>query len=163
MKAQQLDVYASIHEPYWLASIKKTDYPALEENISVDVAIIGGGIVGVTTAYLLKNKGLKVAVLEANKILHGTTGHTTAKITSQHGLIYDKIITKFGREKAKQYAEANEKAIHFIADLVKTKEIDCDFSWRSAYVYTQDDNYIKKIAKEVRQLLNLPIKHNFIP
>lgn len=162
MKTQQLDVYASIHEPYWLASIKKTNYPVLKENISVDVAIVGGGIVGVTTAYLLKSKGLKVAVLEANKILHGTTGHTTAKITSQHGLIYDKIIAKFGREKAKQYAEANEKAIHFIADLVKTKGIDCDFSWRSAYVYTQDDNYIKKIAKEVEAASSLGIKTNYL-
>jgi glycine/D-amino acid oxidase-like deaminating enzyme/nitrite reductase/ring-hydroxylating ferredoxin subunit len=160
-KSYNLDVFTSIREPYWIASANKTDYPALKEDISVDVAIVGGGMVGITSALLLKDKGLKVAVLEANKIAHGTTGHTTAKITSQHGLIYNKIISKFGEEKAKQYAEANESAIHFIANLVKEKNIDCDFSFRPAYVYTQSDDYIKKIEKEVKAASKLGIKASY--
>lgn len=156
-----LNVFSSIHEPYWIASTSKTDYPALKEDISVDVAIVGGGIVGITTAFLLKGKGLKVAVLEANRIAHGTTGHTTAKITSQHGLIYDKIISKFGKEKARQYADANESAIHFIENLVKERNIDCDFCWRPAYVYTQSEEYIDKIEKEVKAASSLGIKASY--
>ena len=154
-KSYNLDVFSSSHEPYWIESSSKSEYPALKEDISVDVAIVGGGIVGITAALLLKSKGLKVAILEANRIGHGTTGHTTAKITSQHGLIYKKIISKFGEEKAKQYAEANESAIHFIANLVKEKYIDCDFCWQPAYVYTQSEDYIAKIEKEVEVITHI--------
>jgi glycine/D-amino acid oxidase-like deaminating enzyme/nitrite reductase/ring-hydroxylating ferredoxin subunit len=160
-KQYNLDVFSSSHEPYWIESSSKAEYPALKEDISVDVAIVGGGIVGITSALLLKSKGLKVAILEANRIGHGTTGHTTAKITSQHGLIYKKIISKFGEEKARQYAEANESAIHFIANLVKEKNIDCDFCWKPAYVYTQSEDYIKKIEKEVEAALKLGIKASY--
>jgi glycine/D-amino acid oxidase-like deaminating enzyme/nitrite reductase/ring-hydroxylating ferredoxin subunit len=159
---RNLDVFSSIHEPYWIGSIEKKEYPALTEDINVDVAIIGGGIVGITSAFLLKKKGFKVAILEANRIMHGTTGHTTAKITSQHNLIYSNLITKFGEEKAKQYAEANEKAIHFIANLVQEKNIDCDFCWRPAYVFTQSEDYISKIQKEVNAASKLGIKASYL-
>lgn len=71
----------------------------MEEDITVDVAIVGGGITGITTGCLLKRAGLKVAIMEADRIARGTSGHTTAKITSQHGLIYDKIATQIGMKK----------------------------------------------------------------
>lgn len=161
LKARKLDVFSSIHEPYWIASVSNTEYPTLNENITVDVAIVGGGITGITTAFLLKNRGLKVAVIEAGRIAHGTTGHTTAKLTSQHGLIYSKITSKFGKEKARQYAEANEAAIHFIADLVKEKSIDCDFCWTPSYVYTQSEDYIEKIQNEVDTAGRLGIKASY--
>lgn len=160
--SSNLDVFSCVHEPYWITSAEKMEYPVLNEDINVDVAIIGGGIVGITSAFLLKNKGFKVAILEANKILHGATGHTTAKITSQHNLIYDNLITKFGEEKARQYAEANEKAIHFIANLVKEKNIDCDFTWKPAFVYTQSDDYINKIEREVKAASTLGIKASYL-
>jgi heterodisulfide reductase subunit A-like polyferredoxin len=91
--------YQSGHEPilqikpqsYWLDSTKATNYPALGEDIRCDIAVIGGGIAGITAAYLLKREGAEVVVLEADRILQGTTAHTTAKITSQHGLIYDRV------------------------------------------------------------------------
>lgn len=79
-------------QSYWIASTPATNHPALNEDIKVDVAIIGGGMTGISCAYLLAKEGLKVAVIEADRILQGTTGHTTAKITSQHDLIYNKII-----------------------------------------------------------------------
>ncbi|WP_034869637.1 FAD-dependent oxidoreductase [Clostridium lundense] len=157
-----LDVFSSTHKPYWIISSSTTDYPILDHDINVDVAIIGGGIVGITSAFLLKRKGLKVAIIEANKIAHGTTGHTTAKITSQHDLIYDNMLKKIGEEKARQYAEANESAIHFIANLVKEKNIDCDFSWRPAYIYTQSDEYIQKIESEVEAASRLGIKASYL-
>lgn len=159
--SKKLNVFESNHEPYWIASTPDTNYPVLDRDIDVDVAIIGGGIVGITSAFLLKRKGLKVAIIDANRIIKGTSGHTTAKITSQHNLIYDKLINKFGEEKARQYADANEYAIHFIENLVKEKNIDCDFVGKPAYVYTQEDKYIKKIQDEVRAAEHLGIKAYF--
>lgn len=160
--ATNINVFSSTHEPYWIASAPKTDYPTLDKDINVDVAIIGGGIVGITSAFLLKRKGIKVAIIEASKIAQGTTGYTTAKITSQHDLIYHKIKGRIGEEKARQYAEANESAIHFIANLVKEKNIDCDFCWRPAYIYTQSDEYIEKIQNEVKAASTLGIKASYL-
>lgn len=145
-------------QPYWMASTRPTNYSVLDRNIKVDAAVVGGGIVGITLAYLLKQEGLKVAVIEADRIVQGTSGHTTAKITSQHDLIYDKLIKHLGKERARQYAEANEYAINFIEEIIKKKKIDCDFSKQPAYVYTQSDKYIKKIQDEVEAALSLGIK-----
>lgn len=148
--------------PYWIASTDVTDYPALNEDISVDVVIIGGGIVGISCAYLLKKEGLKVAVLEADRIVQGTTGHTTAKITSQHGLIYNKIQNQMGADLAKQYAAANESAIHEIKKIADDNNIDCDYISQPAFVYTQQEKYIKKISDEVKTASNLGIKASYV-
>lgn len=109
---------------YWLDSTYGTNFPTLEKDIKVDIAIIGGGITGITTALLLKNEGFKVALIEADKIAQGTTGHTTAYITSQHDIIYSNLIKSMGIKKAKQYADANEGAIDFIENMVRKYNID---------------------------------------
>jgi glycine/D-amino acid oxidase-like deaminating enzyme/nitrite reductase/ring-hydroxylating ferredoxin subunit len=144
-----------------MASTENTDYPKLQDNVEVDVAIIGGGITGITCAYLLKKEGLRVAVIEADRIVQGTTGHTTAKITSQHGLIYSKIKTQIGLEIARQYADANETAIRMIENIITENKIDCDFSPQSAYVFTQRDGYVQKIEDEVKIANELGIKASF--
>ena len=149
-------------QSFWLDSTAKTDYPALDEDIQVDAAIIGGGLVGITTAWLLKKEGLKVAVLEADRICQGTTGHSTAKITSQHNLIYEQIYTKFGRELAGQYADANETAVKVMAELIKEHNIDCDFQWKPAYVYTLQDKYVEKIEREAETAALLGIKADYL-
>ena len=92
------DYFKKPPQSYWMASTPTTDYSALKEDIKVDVAIVGGGMSGISCAYLLVKEGLKVAVIEADRILQGTTGHTTAKVTSQHGLIYNKIKSPMCRE-----------------------------------------------------------------
>lgn len=89
--------FRSSTSSYWLDSVKTTEYPQLEEDITTDVAIVGGGMAGITTAFLLREKGLKVTVVEADRILQGTTAHTTAKLTSQHYLIYARIKNKMGK------------------------------------------------------------------
>jgi len=147
---------------YWIASTDQTNYPALEDDVKVDVAVVGGGITGITCAYLLKNEGLTVAVIEANRILHGTTGHTTAKITSQHDLIYYKIKNNMGTELARQYADANQAAINTIASIIKEKNIDCDFRQSPAYIYTQDDKYVKQIRDEAEAASSLGIKATYL-
>ncbi len=154
--------FKNLPNPYWIISTPETNYPALIENTNVDVAIVGGGIVGITAAYLLVKEGLKVAVIEANRILHGTTGHTTAKITSQHSLIYARLLKEKGEELAQQYADANENAIHTIADLIEKNNIDCDFMWRPAYIYTQSDRYLQDIEDEAKAASSLGIKASLL-
>ncbi|WP_026478567.1 FAD-dependent oxidoreductase [Alkaliphilus transvaalensis] len=149
-------------QSYWMDSTSNTDYPTLTEDIKVDVAIVGGGMVGISTAYLLNKHGINVAILEADHILQGTTGHTTAKITSQHGLIYNKIKTSLGGEFAKQYADANESAIRMIEAIAQENNIECDLIPQSAYVYTQRDGYIDKISDEVKVAASLGIKATFL-
>lgn len=154
--------FDKVPQSFWLASTPQTNYTGLNDDVDVDIAIVGGGITGITTAYLLKQEGYKVALIEADRIIQGTTGHTTAKITSQHTLTYDKLKTQMGEEKAKQYADANESAIRFISDLVQEKSIDCDFSRQSAYVYTQQDEYVSQLLTEVTVATSLGIKASFI-
>lgn len=143
---------------YWITSTPETNYPSLDEDIKVDVAIIGGGIVGITAGFLLKKEGTKVAILEASRIVQGATGFTTAKITSQHHLIYDKIINSMGMDLAKQYAYANESSIVFIENMIKQLNIDCDFKILPAYMYTKKQEYIEDIEKETDAALKLGIK-----
>lgn len=146
---------------YWIRSTPETDYPSLNEDIKVDVAIVGGGIVGITAGFLLKKQGIKVAIIEASRIVQGATGFTTAKITSQHHLIYDKIINSMGIEFAKQYANANESSIGFMEDMTKELNIDCDFERLPAYMYTREEGYIKDIEKETEAALKLGIKARY--
>lgn len=154
--------FTEVPSPYWITSTDATEYPELKEDLEVDVAIIGGGIVGITSAYLLKKEGTKVAVIESDRILQGTTGHSTAKITSQHGLIYARLKNMLGEELSRQYADSNEKAIQLIAHTVAEHNIDCDFGWRPAYVYTQSDKYIKDIEDDVKAASSLGIQASYL-
>lgn len=149
-------------QSYWIASSPQPDFPVLEEDIKVDIAIIGGGISGIATAYFLSQQGIKVAILEAGHILQSTTGHTTAKITSQHGLIYNTIINQMSIEMAKQYANANETAIHMIRKIAEENNIDCDLVSESAYIYTLQDMYIDKISEEVKAAESLGIQASYL-
>ncbi|ODM26222.1 (2Fe-2S)-binding protein [Clostridium sp. Bc-iso-3] len=162
MNIDKQDIFSKPPQPYWIASTPETDYPTLDEDIKVDVAIIGGGITGISSAYLLSKAGVKVAVIEADRILQGTTGHTTAKITSQHELIYSKINSQMGRELAEQYADANESAIRMIEKIATENNIECDFVSQSAYVYTLQDEYIEKIKDEVQIAESLGIKVSYL-
>jgi glycine/D-amino acid oxidase-like deaminating enzyme/nitrite reductase/ring-hydroxylating ferredoxin subunit len=146
----------------WLDTTANTDFPILQSGETVDVAIIGGGIVGLTAATLLKAEGKTVAVIDANRIVHGVTGHTTAKITSLHTLIYDYLITHFGIEKAQAYADANQAAIEQIATLVNDKQIECDFIRTEAYTYTESDKETEQIKAEVKSATSLGLPATFL-
>lgn len=132
----------------WSEETSFSGRESLVSDINVDVAVIGAGMAGILTAYLLQERGAKVVILEANGIASGVTKNTTAKITSQHDLIYDNLIQQFGLEKAKQYAMANEQAIAMYKDIIGKNNIDCDFEEKSAYVYSLDDQEI--IEREVK-------------
>ena len=113
-----------------------------------DVIVIGAGLAGLLTAYYLKEAGLDVLVLEANRVTSGQTERTTAKITSQHGLKYSKLIKEIGVNRARLYAQANESAIREYERLIRTQGIDCEFERTSAYLYSeQEESPLKEEAK----------------
>jgi len=149
-------------QSYWMASVDFPEYEQLAGNLETDVAIVGGGIAGITSAFLLKQSGFKVVLLEATRILHGTTGHTTAKVTAQHDIIYSTIKGKMDQESAEQYAKANQAAIEAIDTIIQQNNIECDFSWQPAYVYTQDENYILQIQEEYETALSLGFSAAFM-
>jgi glycine/D-amino acid oxidase-like deaminating enzyme/nitrite reductase/ring-hydroxylating ferredoxin subunit len=160
---QERDVQlTSAPQSLWLATTPASNYPTLAKDITVDVAVVGGGLAGISTAWFLKQEGYRVVVLEADGICQGTTGHSTAKITAQHDLIYVEIITQFGEELAQQYADANQAAVRQMAELVEKLEIDCDFQWKPAYVYTQQDDYVKRIEKEAKAATRLGIEAEYL-
>ncbi|WP_066295752.1 FAD-dependent oxidoreductase [Bacillus sp. FJAT-29937] len=146
-------------ESYWREA-PLPSFGKLTEHTSVDIAIVGGGITGITAGSLLVKEGLKVAILEAGNILTGTTGHTTAKLTAQHGLIYDEFINHFGLERAKLYYEAEMGAIDFVRSQVQDKQIDCDFSDQRAIMYATSDQYAKKLETEMDAYEKLGINGN---
>lgn len=137
-------------EPYWRVNLSLPSFPSLEQDITTDVTIIGGGITGITAGYLLSKQGVKVTIIEAGSILNGTTGHTTAKVTAQHGIIYDEFINHFGEEKAKMYYNASDSARAFIKTTIEELSIDCDYEEHDAYIYTNSEKELNKLEKEAK-------------
>jgi len=141
----------------WSKSAARVPFDALSGVKSTDVLIIGGGIAGILCAYQLKKAGVDCILVEADEICGGITQNTTAKITLGHGLIYDKMLHRFGEEKAKLYVDAQNNAIDEYAKLCKN--IDCDFETKDSYVYSLNNR--KKIEKEVDALNTLGIRASF--
>ncbi|MGN1184295.1 MAG: NAD(P)/FAD-dependent oxidoreductase, partial [Oliverpabstia sp.] len=113
--------------------------------------IIGGGITGILCAYFLQEKGVDYVLVEGRTICSGVTPNTTAKITSQHGLIYQKLLKSYGAEKTSLYLKANQDALDKYREICKN--ISCDFQTRTAYVYSLDNR--KKLEKEAEALAEI--------
>ena len=135
-------------ESCWVACAPLTRYVRYDQSDRTDVAIIGGGIVGLTTAYLLLQAGYAVTVLEARRIARQVTGRSTAKVTAQHALIYRHLIETLGLERARLYGEANHCGVELIAALAARHEIACDFERRNAYAYTHRSERMEAIEAE---------------
>lgn len=144
-------------ESLWEKNTSRVRFDTLKENKSIDVLIIGGGIAGILCAYQLKNAGVDYMLVEANEICCGITKNTTAKITLQHGLIYDKMIRRFGEDKARLYAQAQLSACKEYSRICEN--IDCDYEMKDSYVYSLHDR--KKIENEVDALNGLGVKAEF--
>ena len=132
-------------ESVWQKDINIGERLSLSGDIKTDVLIIGGGLAGVLTARFLKEKGIDCIIAEGEKVGFGTTKNTTGKITFQHGLIYDKLLSSLGKDIASGYLAANKKAIIKYEELCEG--IDCDFEHRDNYVYSLTDR--KKCEDEV--------------
>ena len=145
----------------WITDSRKTNYPKLSEDISADVCIIGGGIVGAITAYLLTQKGINTVVLEKDKICMGVTANSTAKLTSQHGLFYNYLENEKGLEYAKKYLESNENGIKLAEKIINEEKIECDFEKQDAYVFATNESEINKIKKEIDTLNKIGFSAEF--
>lgn len=138
-----------MNKSIWKNEYDTPKFPTLDKDINVDVAIIGGGICGILTAYFLEKSGIDYVLLEGSKIADGTTGNTTAKITSQHGLIYNKFTKENNLKTAKKYLDANQEALMEYKNICKN--IDCDFETKDNYVYSVYN--IQKLYNET-EILN---------
>lgn len=154
--------WPQVPEPYWRDSIHLPEFPRLQEDICADVVIVGGGLTGITSAYLLACEGVKVALLEADKLANGTSAHMMGKVTLQHGIIYDEIIRNIGEDRAKLYYEANAKAFDFIKQTISHHHIDCDFSKQDACLYAVSDKAIRKLEKEEKAYQKLGIDYQLV-
>lgn len=154
----------SLHEhnpSLWVETSPESDYPTLNGDIDIDVAVIGAGITGLSAAAMLKHAGMRVAVIEAGPIAAGATGYTTAKVTSLHGLTYADLAKDAGQELARQYADANEAGLAEVARMVKDFAIDCDFRRADAYSYTEDADQLDRIHAEVEAAASLGLPASF--
>lgn len=135
----------------WSKQTELPTFESLQKDIKTDVLIIGGGLAGLLCAYMLRQAGVDYALVEAKTICSGITQNTTAKITAQHGLIYDRLIRSFGVEKAKMYLEAHQAACQKYRQLCR--EIPCDYEEKPSFVYTRSNR--EKMEREMRALRRL--------
>jgi len=136
------------HRSLWLDAAPDRVRPPLEGEARADVLVAGAGITGLTTALRLAREGRSVIVVDQGRLGTGTTGYTTAKVTSQHGMTYASLRRKHGAEGARTYGAANERAKEWIAGLVAGESIDCDFRRRDAYLFASDASERRKIEAE---------------
>ncbi len=142
-------------ESIWTDTVELPAFEKLDKDIKTDVLVIGGGLCGLLCAYRLHKAGVDCVLAEKSRIASGITRNTTAKITSQHGLIYKKLIQKWGRETAQKYLYANEDAIQEYEKIAK----NCDFEKRDAFTYSLSNR--KRVEEEVEAVRSLGFAAEF--
>lgn len=149
---------------YWLgvSGEPSQTYAPLARDADVDVAIVGAGIVGLSAAHALAKAGKSVLVLEARRVAEQATGRSTAKVTSQHGLMYSRLIHDYGEDQARLYAQRNEEAIAYIADLVQGSGMDCGFERKAAYLYAASAKDVAKIEDEANAARSLGLPAHLV-
>ena len=149
-------------ESIWEATVKPDKREPLWGEKEVHTVVIGAGMAGILTAYFLKKQGVEVIVVEAKNVGSGQTRNTTAKITSQHGMIYDKLICKAGRERTQAYAEVNEEAIHLYEKIICEENIECHFERLPAYLYSVQEETKEDLKKEAGAAADLGIAARYL-
>ena len=142
----------------WLNDDPHMGFPVLSTDVSCGICVVGAGITGITTAYLLSTLDLDVILIDSSSPMNLSSGNTTAKFTFQHGLIYNQILTKYGLDQARLYYEAQIQAMNLVSGLVKELEIPCDFKKTYAIVYAENENKYKELVEEhdAYMKLNIP-------
>lgn len=142
----------------WADTAEMPAFPQLKGDLKTDVLIVGGGMAGLLCAYMLKQEGVDHALIEADTICHGVTRNTTAKITSQHGLIYHQLLQRFDADTARLYWQTNELALQRYRDLCA--DIPCDFHNRDAFLYALDD--LSALDRELDALSRAGVHADFV-
>ena len=138
----------------WESNVPLPQFPQLGGDLHTDVLIIGGGLAGLLCARNLINLGLDCALIEQNRIMRGVSGRTTAKLTSQHGLIYGKLLKKYGAERAWLYWQANQDALSALSALAKSA--DCDYQPENNYLYAKNNPSKLEAEMAVYEKLGIP-------
>ena len=146
----------------WSKTTQLPEQKALNADLQVQNVVIGAGMAGILIAYFLQENGQEVVILEANEIASGQTKNTTAKITSQHGLIYNDLIKNTGIKRAKGYARANEDAIQIYKEIITKEGIACHFEELPSFLYCKKEDGLGKIKKEVEVAKRLGIKAEYV-
>lgn len=133
----------------WLSALPATPRPPLTGTHTFDVAVVGGGITGLTTALLLKRRGLRVVVLEAARVASGVSGNNTAKVSALQSTVYSKIVRSQGMAAAADYATASSLAVAQVADLVQLEEIDCDLRRAPGVTYALSESEVQSVEDEL--------------
>ena len=156
---RKLDPVIIMETSIWQQTCTLPSFPPLSGNAKTDVLIIGGGMAGLLCAYQLRQSGVDCLVIEAERIGAGVTGNTTAKITSQHGLVYQELLREFGADTAQGYYLANQEALEEYGRLAG--QIPCDFEIKDNYIYSVDAQI--KLEEELKALSHLGIPGEYVP
>ncbi|MEV6762201.1 FAD-dependent oxidoreductase [Streptomyces sp. NPDC051105] len=158
-----MNAHEGLRGSYWIETAPGGEpAPPPAGDISVDVAVVGGGMAGLSTAWELSRRGRKVAVLEAGRIAGGVTGHTTAKLTALHTLVYDHLRRTRGREGARLYAESQSAAIRRAAETVADLGIDCDWEEAAACTYAEDAEHVAQLRAEAEAAREAGLPAEFV-
>lgn len=158
----RLDAHAvsgdDMHKSVWCDTQLLPRFPELDRDTKTDVLIIGGGLAGILIAHTMEQAGVDYLLIEANEICSGISRNTTAKITSQHGLLYSKLVKRYGEAVACKYWHAQEEAVEEYRSLSQT--IPCEFESKDAYLYSTDQT--APLLQELTALKQAGIPAEFI-
>lgn len=149
------------NKSFWIDKFNLKNYESLNEDITTEVCVIGGGITGITSAYYLSKKGLDVTILEKDFLASKTTGHTTGKVSVQQGLFYKYLLDNYGVQFTEKYLKANVDALKNVEEIITSNKISCDFEKRDSYIYTCMPQKYKEIEDEVNICKQLGLKASF--
>ncbi|MEV6782344.1 FAD-dependent oxidoreductase [Streptomyces sp. NPDC051098] len=152
----------TVDESYWMTTTAATNHPPLRSQATADVAVIGGGIAGLVTAWELQRAGLDVVVLEADRIAAGVTGYTTAKLTSLHGMHYAQLESRHGGESAALYALSQQDAVEHVAALCAELDIDADLERVPAYTFVEDPKRVDEVRAEADTARRAGLEATFV-
>jgi glycine/D-amino acid oxidase-like deaminating enzyme/nitrite reductase/ring-hydroxylating ferredoxin subunit len=153
-------VTTSADQSLWLATAAPTDYSPLDDNVKADVAVLGGGIAGLTTALLLKREGARVVLLERRRVGSGVTGCTTAKVTALQQTVYRRVRRRHGSDGAATYAEASLSGVELVAALVAEEGIECELERRPAFTHAAKEGERSAVESEhgAARAAGLPVR-----
>ena len=146
----------------WFKDMTRPERAPLEQDLRVDVAVLGAGIVGLTTALLLERQGAHVVVLEGRRVAAGASGYNTAKLSSLHGLAYSKLAGSLGSDAARTYGAANEAGIARVFELAGELGIDCDLQRKPNYTYAESQSDLDQVREEAGVALGLGLPASYV-